>query len=136
MENNHESDTFCYTYSAKEQKEIQNIRKKYITKDEDKMERLRRLDRSVTQKARTVSLVVGIVGILILGFGMSLIMSGLSEILGPYHEAAFLIGVATGGIGGILTCLAYPIYNHIVRCERKKIAPEILRLTDELMKES
>ncbi|MGM9681852.1 MAG: hypothetical protein ACI3XR_10165 [Eubacteriales bacterium] len=136
MENNHESDTFRYTYSAKEQKEIQNIRKKYVTKDEDKMERLRRLDRSVTQKARTVSLAVGIVGILILGFGMSLIMSGLSELLGLYRETALPIGIATGGIGGILACLAYPIYNHIVRRERKKIAPEILRLTDELMKES
>ncbi|MGM9636849.1 MAG: hypothetical protein ACI3YK_02570 [Eubacteriales bacterium] len=135
MENNHENGTFHYTYSAKEQKEVQRIREKYLPREEeDKLERLRRLDRRVTQKARTVSLILGIVGILILGFGMSFIMSDLSKILGSFRDAALPIGIIAGVIGGGLACLAYPIYNHIVRCERKKIAPEVLRLTDELMK--
>ena len=45
-----------------------------------------------------------------------------------------LIEAIAGIIGGILASLAYPIYNAIVRVKRKKIAPEIIRLTDELMK--
>lgn len=48
MENG--KDTFYYTYSAKQQEEIQNIRKKYLAREEDKMEKLRRLDRSATKK--------------------------------------------------------------------------------------
>lgn len=129
-------ETFNYTYSAKQQEEIKAIRKKYTApeEDEDKMAQLRRLDASVTQKATTVSLVVGIIGALIMGFGMSLAMSELSEILGSYSNSATLVGIVIGVIGIILVCLAYPIYNRIVKKEREKLAPEIIRLTDELMK--
>ena len=62
---NQEKETFNYTYSAKEQMEIQNIRKKYVAPKEDKMERLRRLDAGVTQKATTAALIPGIIGTLI-----------------------------------------------------------------------
>ena len=98
------------------------------------MERLRRLDASVTQKAQVVALIFGVIGALILGIGMSLCMSDFAEILGPYRDMAMLIGIPIGLVGGILTALAYPMYNLIVKRERKKIAPEIIRLTDELMK--
>ena len=135
MENN-SHDGFSYTYSAKEQAEIRRIREKYTAKEEteDKMERIRRLDAGVVKKAQTVSLILGIVGVLILGCGMSLIMSDFGKILGPYEDMAMIIGVTVGIIGGVPVSLAYPIYNFIVRRERKKIAPEIIRLTDELMK--
>ena len=132
MENSKEG--FSYVYSAKEQEEIKNIRKKYAAKEEDKMERLRRLDEGVTWKAQTVSLTVGIVGALILGFGMSLAMTELAELLGIYQDMGMLFGVMTGLVGIVLVCCAYPIYNRIVRKERQKIAPEIIRLTDELLK--
>ena len=69
-----------------------------------------------------------------IGCGMSLIMSDFGKILGPYEDMAMIIGVTVGIIGGVPISLAYPIYNLIVRRERKKIAPEIIRLTDELMK--
>ena len=133
MDNKNE---FSYTYSAKDQEEIRMIREKYAEKDkeEDKMEKLRRLDKKVTQTAQIVSLIFGIVGTLILGFGMSMIMSELGRILGAHTYLATPIGIAIGVVGGIILCLAYPIYNIIVRRERKKIAPEIIRLTDELMK--
>lgn len=130
-------DTFNYTYSAKEQEEIKAIRKKYDTKKEDKedkMAELRRLDESVTQKASTVSLVFGLIGALILGFGMSLTMTDLGEILGSYRDMAIPIGIIVGIIGIVLVSFAYPLYNHVVKKERERIAPEILRLTDELMK--
>ncbi|MBE5882798.1 MAG: hypothetical protein E7289_10915, partial [Lachnospiraceae bacterium] len=92
---NKENEAFCYTYSAKEQEEIKNIRKKYATPEasEDKMERLRRLDKSVTDKATTKSLIVGIIGALIMGTGMSLVMTDLGEIFGAYQNAALYIGI-------------------------------------------
>lgn len=136
MENNKEPNGFTYTYSAKEQAELKRIRDKYTPpqKNEDKMERLRRLDAGVTQKAQIVALIFGIIGALILGAGMSLCMSDFAEILGSYKNMAWLIGLPIGLLGGVLAALAYPIYNLIVKRERKKIAPEIIRLTDELMK--
>ncbi len=133
MENNKK---FHYTYSAKEQEEIKAIRKKYAAPDEteDKMTQLRRLDASVTQKATTVSLVFGIIGALILGMGMSLAMTDIGTIIGLSEGMAMLVGVGIGIVGVVLVCVAYPIYNCIVKKEQEKIAPEIIRLTDELIK--
>lgn len=131
---NKEKETFNYTYNAKEQEEIKAIRKKYApAESEDKMTRLRRLDAAVTRKATTVSLVLGIVGALILGLGMSLAMTNLGEILGSHAKMAMLLGIAIGIVGIALVCTAYPVYNRIVKTQRQKIAPEIIRLTDELM---
>ena len=136
MENNNENKGFQYTYSAKEQAELKRIRDKYTapTETEDKMTRLRRLDASVTNTAQAVALVFGVIGTLILGFGMSLCMTDLGEIIGSYRDMAMAIGIIVGIVGGILASLAYPIYNAIVKAKRKKLAPEIIRLTDELIK--
>ena len=136
MENNNENKGFQYTYSAREQAELKRIREKYTapTEAEDKMERLRRLDASVTKTAQAVALVFGVIGALILGFGMSLCMTELGEILGSYSNIAMIVGIIVGVVGGIFASLAYPIYNAIVKAKRKKLAPEIIRLADELMK--
>ena len=128
------NDGFSYTYSAKEQAEIRRIREKYTHKEEDKMERLRRLDAKVTQKAQTVSLVIGVLGALIMGFGMSLIMTELGVELGLAAGLIMPLGILIGVAGGVLVGLAYPMYHLIATRERRKIAPEIIRLTDELMK--
>ena len=134
--NNQEQNGFTYIYSAKEQAELKRIRDKYTapTEAEDKMTRLRRLDASVTNTAQAVALVFGVIGTLILGFGMSLIMTELSESLGISVDVAMVIGIIVGIFGGALASLAYPIYNAIVKAKRKKLAPEIIRLSDELMK--
>ena len=134
--NNQEKSGFTYTYSAKEQAELKRIREKYTepTEEEDKMARLRRLDASVTGTAQVIALVFGVIGTLILGFGMSLVMTELAEALGISGDPAMVIGIIVGIVGGILASLAYPIYNAIVKAKRKKLAPEIIRLTDELMK--
>lgn len=128
MENR--DDTFQYTYSAAQQQEIENIRKKYLPPEEDKMEQLRKLDASVTTKAMVYSLAAGILGALILGTGMSLVMSELGNLLGAL---AMPVGVALGLIGLVLVALAYPLYNHTLKKERQRIAPLILQLTEELM---
>ena len=132
-----QKDTFNYTYSAKEQEEIKKIRQRYAAPEEkeiDKMEQLRRLDASVTKKGSIVALVIGIIGALIMGVGMSLVMTNLGEILGSLANLAMPIGIALGVVGMVLVALAYPLYNRITQKERERIAPEILRLTDELMK--
>ena len=133
MEN---KETFKFTYSAKQQEEIRAIREKYTAPEqtEDKMQRLRRLDATVTQKATTMSLVLGIIGALVLGSGMSLAMTEIGTSIGLKGATAMLIGILIGIVGIVLVCIAYPVYNCIVKKQREKIAPEILRLTDELMK--
>lgn len=132
MDNTEE--TFQYTYCAKAQSEIESIRKKYLPPQEDRLEQLRRLDRSVSQKAQAWAIVLGTVGALTLGAGMSLFMTDLGELLGVYRTLAMGIGIGIGVIGLVLVALAYPVYNRIVKKERRRIAPEILRLSDELMK--
>lgn len=124
-------ETFKMTYSAKQQEEIQAIRNKYVPQEENKMDRLRALDAGVTQKATVLSMTLGIVGTLILGIGMSLIMSDFGKLLG---SLAMPVGIGTGALGIAVLACAYPVYRHKVKKEREKIAPEILRLTDELMK--
>ena len=136
MENNNENNGFQYTYSAREQAELKRIRDKYTapTEVEDKMARQRKLDASVTNTAVAVALVFGVIGTLVLGFGMSLIMTELDEVLDINEEMAMVLGISIGVVGGIIASFAYPIYNAIVKTKRKKLAPEIIRLTDELMK--
>lgn len=124
---------FSYTYSAEEQAEVDHIRRKYLPKENNKMEQLRRLDRSATQKAQAWSISLGTIGTLILGTGMSLIMTDLGETLNLHGMLALVIGMIIGVIGLVLVALAYPLFNRILEKERQRIAPEILRLTDELM---
>ena len=134
MQNNNEQNNFTYTYSAKERDEVRAIRDKYIPREESKMDRLRRLDRTAESRATVVSLILGIVGTLILGFGMSLVLSELSLIFGDNKVVSVIVGVVFGLVGGAVAALAYPVYNTVLAKERERIAPEIIRLTDELMK--
>lgn len=136
MQNNKNENGFTYTYSAEAQAELKRIRDKYTPRVEveDKMTRLRRLDASVTRTAETVALVMGIIGTLTLGFGMSLIMTELAVLFGLSGSAVMIVGIAVGAAGGVIASLAYPVYNAIVKARRKALAPEIIRLTDELMK--
>ena len=125
------TEVFNYTYSAKQQEEIQNIRRKYAAPEEDKMEQLRKLDRQTTQKAQAGAIALGVIGALVLGTGMSLAMTDFSVFLG---RMAMLVAIPVGLIGIVLVALAYPLYNRLLKKERQRIAPEILRLSDELMK--
>lgn len=130
MDKPNEKQTFQYTYSAKQQEEVKKIRNKYMAHEEEyeenKMEQLRRLDGSVTKKGTIVSLIVGIIGTLLMGVGMSCTM--------VWQGAWFIPGIVIGVVGIVLICCAYPLYNHITQKERERIAPVILRLSEELLK--
>ena len=126
MEGPKKNESFSYTYSAVQKEELAKIRNKYLPKEEDKMERLRRLDAGVAQKATMWSIVVGVLGALVLGVGMCCVLVWQ----GFWFVPGIVIGVI--GIGG--ATMAFPVYQYILTKERERIAPEILRLTDELMK--
>lgn len=121
------NEVFNYTYSASQQAEIKSIREKYMppTEEEDKMERLRRLDRSVTKTGTAVSIIVGVISTLVFGVGMCCTM---------VWEGLMLTGIIIGvvGITGIVS--AYPLYIYVTKKQREKVAPEIIKLSDELMK--
>ena len=95
------------------------------------MEQLRRLHSIPTQKAQAASIAIGVLGTLILGTGMSLCMTELGAALG---HLAMVIGILVGLFGLVMVALAYPVYNIVLRKERQRIAPEILRLSEELLK--
>ena len=134
MENKDRNVSFSYVYSAEEQDEIRKIRKKYEFREEDPISRIRKLDNSVTQKATAISLIFGIIGVLIMGSGMSFIMTDLGSIIGMSGNIPWILGMLTGVIGIILVALAYPMYNNVLKKEREKVASEILELTEELMR--
>ena len=118
---------FQYTYSAKQQNEIKRIRKKYLPKEEttDKMELLRKLDKSAETPGVIIALILGIVGTLIFGLGMCCILVWTN-----HYTSGVIIGIS----GIIIMSLAYPAYKNITKRRRSIIAPQILRLTDELEK--
>lgn len=122
MDQNEE--TFEYRYSVKQQEEIEAIRRKYLPKEEDKMEQLRQMDKRVSRKGTIISIIIGVIGCLLLGIGMCCTM----EWAGRWFVPGIIIGV----IGIVMIALAYPLYERITKKERKKIAPQILKLADEL----
>lgn len=122
---------FRFTYSAAQQQEVENIRKKYLPPEEDKLSQLRKLHNSATQKAQAMSIAMGVIGALILGTGMSLIMTGLGTFLGDW---ALVAGILVGLVGLVQVALAYPVYNLVLKKERARIAPQILRLSEELLR--
>jgi len=127
MENN----SFEYTYSPQRQQEVEEIRKAYLPREEDKMEQLRRLHAVPARKAQAVSLTMGVIGALIMGTGMSFCLTDLGSALGRF---AMVLGIVVGLVGMVMAALAYPIYSRTLKKEREKIAPDILRLTEELLR--
>lgn len=116
--------SFTYTYSAAQQAEIKKIRQKYMPPEENKLEQLRRLDKSAQNRGTAAAIAVGVVGTLLLGIGMccTMVWTGL-----------FIPGVIIGVLGIGVLSVAYPLYNTLVKKQRQKLAPQILKISDELM---
>ena len=112
----------------------QQIRAQYMEKQTTELDALRKLDAKVKRPANVFAYVFGSISAIVMGAGMSLIMTDLSRILGAYRDMYMPIGIAIGLVGGILAGIAYPMYSLTLKRERERIAPEVLRLTDELMK--
>lgn len=131
---NQDKGIFRYTYSAKQQEEIKKIRSRYLPPEEDKMDQIRRLDAGATQKATMSAIIIGLIGTLLLGTGMSFTMSDIGAVLYLPPNVDIIIGIVIGLVGMAVLATAYPVYLWVIKKERQKIAPEVIRLADELMK--
>jgi len=120
--------TFIYNYSAKENKEIQDIRSKYLPREESKLEELKRLDYTVQNSGMIESLCAGIGGVLIFGLGLCLAM----QVIGS-GVFSIVLGILLGIVGMIGMIIAYPVYRKMVQKAKADYAPRILQLTDELI---
>ncbi len=118
--------SFEYSYSSKQQDEIEAIRKKYMPKQEDKLQQLKKMDKSVETPGAVTGLILGIVGILVMGTGMSCVM--------VWTDTLFVVGIVVGLIGTVLVAAAYPVSKIITKRKREKLAPMILALSEELLK--
>ena len=107
----------------------QKIRTQYMEKEPSELDALRALDARLKRPALIFAYVYGIIGALVMGIGMSLLMTDVGAVLGMTNTT--VIGVVIGAVG---VALAYPVYTFITKKERQRIAPEILRLSEELTK--
>ncbi len=119
------SKAFTYNYSPALNKEVQEIRKKYLPKEESKLEELKRLDNKVQKAGVIESLLIGLTGCLIFGVGLCLAM----QVIGN----SIPLGVVIGIIGSVIMMLAYPVYRHVYNKIRQKLAPRILELSEEVI---
>ena len=119
-------ESFEFTYSAKQQKEVERIRNKYVSKEESKMEQLIRLDKQAERPGTITSITIGTIGTLLLGVGMCCVLVWNSSI------EFFVAGIVIGIIGMVVAGYAYPIYQKVTKKERVKIAEQIIALSDEL----
>jgi len=119
---------FEYKYSAPtsdERREIESIRNSYISKNNDtcKLEYLRKLDRKVRNTPTIISLIIGILGTLTFGLGLSMILEW--EIL--------VGGIIVSLVGCVLAFIGYPVYLVISKHMKNKYTDKILKLTEELL---
>ena len=121
-----EYNTFSYNYSASRNKEVENIRRKYMTCEKSKLEKLKKLDLYVQMAGKTESICLGVVGVLVFGLGMCFFLD-------VFTGAAWLTALLMV-LGTIIMIPAYPIYRRIARKTKAELTPEILRLSEEIMK--
>lgn len=112
---------FHYTYSAAANKEVQEIRKKYLPKEESKLDELKRLDRKVQTAGIIESLTVGISGFLLFGLGICMTIGVVGS--------NWLVGCLLGFVSICIMLCAYPVYRSIFGKSKEKFVPRILELT-------
>ena len=110
---------------------VQKIRTQYTEKQHTELDELKALDAKVKKPANVFAYTYGSVSAVVMGTGMSLAMTQIGAALG---DLAMVLGLVVGVVGMVLVALAYPLYNRVLKKQREKIAPEILRLSDELLK--
>lgn len=118
------SNSFSYTYSAPENQEVLNIRKKYLPREESKLEELKRLDNLVQNSGVMESLILGVGGCLVFGLGLCLAMKVIGN--------AMWLGILLNLIGTVGMIFAYPVNRKIYNKVKTEHTPRILELTAEL----
>ncbi|MBE5737663.1 MAG: hypothetical protein E7348_04605 [Clostridiales bacterium] len=125
------SNQFNFKYTAlsqEERKEIDSIRRQYCPSEqkESKLDRLRRLDARVKNSATIVSLVLGVLGLLTFGLGLTTILEWNN----------LPLGIIIMLVGSVPIALAYPVYLKILNKNKKRYGQEILSLSEELLNQN
>ena len=123
-----ENKQFNYTYKApteEERREIESIKRQYEEPktEEGKLEKLRRLNNFVNGSATAISFIVGIIGTLVFGLGLTMVLEW-SKLIG---------GIIVMIIGIPPVAIAYPLYNKILKRNKEKYGKEIIKLSEELL---
>lgn len=111
---------------------VQKIRTQYTEKEHTQLDELKALDAKVKKPANVFAWVFGTVAALIMGAGMSLVMTDIGEVINLAHPLAY--GIIIGVIGMLAAIINYPIYKKILASRRKKYAAQIIKLSDSIVK--
>lgn len=111
---------------------VQKIRTQYTEKEHSRLDELKELDAKVKRPATVFAYIFGSIGAIIMGAGMSLIMTEIGDIIGITEP--MLPGILVGIVGMIMVIINYPIHKGILNIRRKKYADKIIALSDQLMK--
>lgn len=112
---------------------VQKIRAKYQGKQITDLDALKQLDKKVQRPANLFALIFGSIAALIMGCGMSLVMTDIGEIIGLSNP--MVLGIIIGIIGLLMVIVNYPIYKKILSARHKKYADQILTLSNRLLKD-
>ncbi len=127
-----EENVFNYNYSAKENKEAEEIRSRYMPQSESKLDELRKLDAKVKRPVNVFAYVFGSISAIIMGGGMSLVMTDIGQKIGM--ENTMMPGILIGLIGMFLAIVNYPMYKRLLDSRKKKYAEQILKLSENILK--
>ena len=116
-----------------DQQLAQKIRTRYVEKEATELDTLRSLDQKVKRPANVFAYVFGSISAIIMGCGMSLIMTDIAQTLGVADP--MLYGTVIGVVGLAMSLLTYPLYKGILADRRKKYADDIIAISDKIMKE-
>ena len=111
---------------------VQKIRTQYTEKQHTELDALKALDAKVKCPANIFAYTYGSVSALIMGAGMSLVMTEIGAILGLAN--AMVPGIILGVLGLAMALSTYPIYKRVLSARKKKYGPEILKLSEKIMK--
>ncbi len=109
----------------------QKIRTQYMEKQTTELDELRKLDKKVKQPANVFAYIFGSLGAIIMGGGMSLIMTDIAEMIGMAEP--MLPGIIIGLVGMLMAIINYPIYKGFLGSRKKKYAEQILKLSDKVL---
>ena len=113
---------------------VQKIRTQYTEKEHTGLDELKELDTKVKRPANVFAYIFGSISAIIMGGGMSLVMTDIGEILGSHRDMAMPIGIIIGVVGMFMAIINYPIYKGILGARRKKFADKIIAISDKIMK--
>ena len=110
---------------------VQKIRSQYTETKHTELDALKELDAKVKKPANVFAYVYGSLGAIVMGAGMSLVMTEIGAIIGLAN--AMVPGIVVGVVGLGMALTTYPIYKRILNSRKKKYAPEIMKLSDKIM---